>query len=435
MKKIMITLALALAVQAVNAQEIKSPAEIKSALISAEKASLDAKKAEKLATWMKLGQVNLDAYVTAQGYGTIGQGEQEIQLLMSAEKNAPVSEETVSGVPMKKVSYSTADYYYQDGRLAMVKITKPYSDDALGKAAAAYAKAQALDVKGQKTKDINAALEMIDRFYNDEAYVAYRFGDMKAASENFEKAASAAAQAPLCKIDSAAIYNAGFTAWSAGDFDRSKEFFGKALDINYAGESGDAYVKLADIADKQGDKALSKSWLEQGFTKFPQSQGILVGLINYYLTSGESTNELFGLLDKAKANEPNNASLYYVEGNIHKNLGETDAAIASYDKCSEINPNYEYGYIGKGILYYEQALKFQDLASSEMDDAKWDAYMKQFEAALKGCIEPFEKAYEVCKDETVRKNVCEYLKNACFRFRTEDDSYMKKYEKYSAAAE
>jgi len=434
MKKIMISLALVLAFQVANAQEVRSSGEIKSALASAEKASADVKKAEKVATWLKLGQTYLDAYVTAQGYGSAGQSEQEVQLLMSTEKNAATSEEIVGGVPMKKVSYSTCDYYYQDGRLTIVKTTKPFTENALEKAASALEKAHALDVKGQKTKDITTCLDRIDRFFNDEAYIAYRFGDMKVASDYFEKAYNVSSQAPLCKLDSAALYNAAYTAWSDKNYDRAKDLFAKSLDIDYAGENGDAYVKLADIADNQGDKTLSKEWLEKGFTKFPQSQGILVGLINYYLTTNENTSELFALLDKAKANEPNNASLYYVEGNMHKNLGEIDEALAAYDKCSEINPNYEYGYIGKGILFYEQALKFQDLASNEMDDAKWNEYTKQFETALKNCIAPFEKAFEIAKDDALRKNICEYLKNACFRFRTEDESYMKKYEKYSAAA-
>lgn len=434
MRKIMISLALVLVFQVANAQEVRTPAEIKAAIASAEKASQDVKKAEKMNTWFKLGQTYLDAYASAQGYGSVGQSEQEVQLFMSDQKDAPVSQQTVSGVAMKKVSYANADYYYQDGRLAMINITKPLVEDALDKAAAAFAKAHSLDLKGQKTKDITAYVEKIDKFFSDEAYNAYRFGDIKASSELFEKAYNASIQAPCTKIDSAALYNAAFTAWSGNEFDRSKDLFAKSLAINYAGEGGDAYVKLADIADKQGDKALSKEWLEKGFTLYPQSQGILIGLINYYISSKENTAGLFALLDKAKANEPNNASLYYVEGNIHKNLGEIEAAVAAYDKCSEINPAYEYGFIGKGILYYEEALKYQDLASNEMDDEKWNGYMKQFEEALKNCIDPFEKAFDVCSDPAVRKNICEYLKNACFRFRTEDEAYMKKYEKYSAAA-
>ena len=209
-------------------------------------------------------------------------------------------------------------------------------------------------------------------------------------------------------------------------------FFNKSIALGYAGTDGDAYAKLADIAVKSGDKAASKEYLEEGFSKYPQSQSILVGLINYYIESGEDTGRLFELLDEAKKNEPNNASLYYVEGNINVKLGNGDAAVAAYRKCCEINPNYEFGYIGEGVYFYNKAAEIAEKASNEMDDATYMALMGAFENALKSCIAPFEKAFEVSKDSEVKVGVSEYLKNACYRFRTEDASYQEKYDKYAA---
>ena len=43
----------------------------------------------------------------------------------------------------------------------------------------------------------------------------------------------------------------------------------------------------------------------------------------------------------------------------------------------------------------------------------------------------FEQAYEVTKDNEIKITVAEYIKNACFRFRT-DPEYQAKYEKYEA---
>ena len=36
------------------------------------------------------------------------------------------------------------------------------------------------------------------------------------------------------------------------------------------------------------------------------------------------------------------------------------------------------------------------------------------------------------KDEEIKVNVAEYLKNACYRFISEGDEYKAKYDKYSA---
>ena len=85
-------------------------------------------------------------------------------------------------------------------------------------------------------------------------------------------------------------------------------------------------------------------------------------------------------------------------------------------------------------MFYNKAVELQDAASNEFDDAKWQVLQAEFEKNLKGCIEPFEKAFEITKDESIKSNVAEYLKNACFRFRTESQDYMTKYEKYAAVA-
>jgi hypothetical protein len=65
-----------------------------------------------------------------------------------------------------------------------------------------------------------------------------------------------------------------------------------------------------------------------------------------------------------------------------------------------------------------------------MDDAKYMVLVGQFEEALKGCIEPFETAFNLSAEGDVKVSIAEYLKNACFRFRT-DEAYMAKYEKYN----
>ena len=81
-------------------------------------------------------------------------------------------------------------------------------------------------------------------------------------------------------------------------------------------------------------------------------------------------------------------------------------------------------------MYYDYAVELQEKAQAELDDAKYAALVEQFESALKSCIEPFEKAFEVTKDNEIKVSVAEYLKNACFRFRS-DAAYQAKYDKYN----
>ena len=432
MKKILIAVALIASVTFANAQNnVKSLSAAKSALEAAEAAANNAKKATKVATWLKLASSYMDAYNAPMGNGWIGAQAQELNLVMGNQR--PTSEENVeiNGNQYLKKAYPSADYYFnQNGQLAVIKVTQPIVQDALGKALNAYKSAFKNDPKGTKTADIIKGIQTVAEKYVQEAYDAYTFGDMANASKLFEAAANAVADAPSSKFDGESLYNAGFTALGAENLARAKSLFQKCLDNKYYGEEGDIYAKLADVTEKLGDKEGAKAILDEGSKAFPSSQSILIGLINYYVSSGQDTEQVFELLDKAKKNEPNNASLYYVEGNIKKELGKVDDAIASYRKCAEINPNYEYGYIGEGLLLYNQAYDIQTEAESELDDAKYNALVDKFEAALKGCIAPFEKAIEVTKDESLKPSIAEYLRNACYRFR-EEPGFQEKYDKYA----
>lgn len=434
MKKLLLAIAIFASVQAFDAQAQKSPDAAKSAVEKAAAATENPKQNTKTATWIKYGQALLDAYNLPTANYWTGMSVQELAVLGGNEK--PISESIVdvAGRQMTMRAYSNKELYFNGaGILEIIKVTNPVVENALDKALEAYKKAYEYDTKAQKKKDITEAIKVIASKYAEEAYNNYTFGVAAEASQLFQKAFEAAATEPLAQIDTNSVYNAAYTAWMSADYARAEKFFLQSIDYGYYGTDGDAYAKLADIADKAGDKAKSKEYLEQGFTANPGSQGILVGLINYYISSGEDSNRLFELLGNAKANEPNNASLYYVEGNINKQLGNKEAAVAAYRKCAEVDPNYIYGYIGEGVFWYDDAVAIQDKASSELDDAKYMALMGEFETSLKSCIPAFEKAYELSNDAEIKVSVAEYLKNACFRFRTESPEMMAKYEKYNAA--
>jgi len=426
MKKILLALAVLASMQVANAQ-VKSAADAKKAVEAAEAAASNEKKAVKTATWLKLGQEYVKAYDAPTGNIIPGSSKTELALMMGSEK--PVSTEAVEiqGTPYTKEVYADKNLYFNaNGQLAVIEVTKPVYADALEKAIAAYQKAYELDASHAKNKDIAAAFDLIGQKYNTEAYNKYTLGDLASASKYFEKAAEVESLAPLSRIDTTSIYNAGFTAWATKDMSKAKELFEKCYNLGYYYEGGEVFAKLADV-----DTLNTKKYLEEGFEKFPQSQSILIGLINYYLKSNEDPETLFGLLDKAKANEPNNASLFYVEGNIRAQLGQIDKAVVAYEECAKINPEYEYGFIGEGTMYYNKAIEVQTKAQDELDDTKYMALVKEFEEDLKACIPAFEKAFEVTKSEQVKAGVAEYLKNAYYRFRDEGADYMAGYEKYS----
>ena len=441
MKRILIALAMLAAVQLADAQ-VKSPEAAAKAIEKAEAATKDAKKAAKVATWTKLAEAYMDAYNAPAGNAWVGASKQELMLLMGSQK--PQSEEavTLNGAQYLKEVYEHADFYYDPAttQLVMIVVTKPVCEEPLAKALEAYKKAYEVDEKQSKLKDINAGISSINAKYNTDAFNAYSLGRVDEASRLFALAADASKTAPLNQIDTVSLYNAGFLSLMNKDYDSAKKYLEECLATGYYHEGGDVFAKLADIYTNLGDKEAAVKILEDGFTKFPQSQNILIGLINYYVQNKQDSNRLFDLIGLAKKNEPNNASLYYVEGNIYNELRAADPenadeylakAVAAYDACSSISPDYEFGYIGKGIMYYNIALDLQEKASNELDDAKYNVLNEQFTQTLKNAIEPFEKAYGISKDDALKVNIAEYLKNIYYRFYTEGPEYEAGYNKYN----
>ena len=430
MKRILIALAVLLSVQVADAQT-KTPEAAKKAVESAEAAAANPKKAAKLATWTKLASAYMDAYSAPAGAAWLGASKQELQILMGNQKPISTENVVVAGDQLVKEVYADKEFYYNvNGQLAIINVTKPVVEDVLAKAAEAYRKAGELDTKGSKSKDIMAGLSNVASKYIDDGMNCYQFGDLAKASQLFEKAVNVSAMAPLSKVDTTALYNAAYTAWAGKDYERAKNFFERCLAANYYYDGGEVFAKLGDVYTNLGDAKKGAEILEKGFVKFPQSQSILIGLINYYMTSGENTDRLFSLIDEAKKNEPNNASLYYVEGNIYKELKNIEKAVESYYKCAEINPEYEFGYIGAGILYYELAIELQEKAGNELDDNKYNELVGQLEQALKDALDPFEKAYAVSKDDQLKVSVAEYLKNIYYRFYSNGPEYEAGYKKY-----
>ena len=429
MKKILLALAMFAAIQVADAQ-VKSAADVKKSVEAAEAATQNVKKAVKTATWLKLGQEYVKAYDAPTGNILPGSNKTELTLMMGSEKPVSSEEVTVNNERYTKDVYADKNLYFnQNGQLVIIEVTKPVYEDALERAVKAYQKAYELDEKHAKDKDVAAAFDYIGQKYVSEAFNKYTFGDVATASRLFEKAADVEALAPLSKIDTSVIYNAGFTAMAAKDNERALKFFKRCYDLGYYYEGGEVFARLAEV-----DTLNTKKYLEEGFSKFPQSQSILIGLINYYLKNNEDPETLFGLLDKAKANEPNNASLFYVEGNIRAQLGQIDKAVVAYEECAKINPEYEYGFIGEGTMFYNRAIELQTKAQEEIDDAKYMALVKEFEESLKSCIAPFEKAFEITKDANIKAGIASYLKNAFYRFREESAENQTKYEKYAEIA-
>jgi len=430
MKKILILIAMLAIVGTAYAQ--KSQEVIEKAIASAVKASQDPKKSEKPATWTTLAQKYLDAYLAPQGAGWVGSSKNELDIIMNT-KPVSTQEETYEGNTYSVNVYANCKYYFLNNVLQMIVVTKPYVEDALEKARAAYEQAGKVDPTGSKLKDITAGLTKVNEYFINDAYSQYTLGNMQNASDLFAAAAKAKATEPLAEVDTESMGNSAYCAFAAGNYEFAKTQYLACIEAGFY-KDGDYFAKLAECYEKLGDMESYKATLQDGFVKCPSSQAVLINLINYYVNAKEDPAKIFELLAQAKQNEPKNASLYNAEANILKELDRTDEAIAEYAKCIEVDSTFVYGEIGRAELYLKKADEINDKAQREFNDKKYQELLVEFYAALNEAVEPYTKAFEVSKDSQIKLYAAERLKNIYYYLVKNDSSLQPKYDFYNEYA-
>lgn len=429
MKKLFIVLAMACTLQVAFAQ--KPAAEMQKNVDKALAAAQDAKKGTKAATWVKLAEAYMAAYNNPIANITLGIDRNTFSMM---NKEKPISTSTVQleGRNYEKLEFSAVNAYFNEaGMLAIAEVTHPsVPGDLLGEAAKAYAKAFEL---GEKAEKIDPKIQEIAGKYYEDAYNAYQLGDMAKASDMFKGAADVSLIPPCSAPNYDAAYNAAFTAVAAKNYARAEEYFNLCLKHDYTSE-GNVYANLAQCSLAQADTVAAKNYLATGLTKFPNNESILTSLINVYLQTNEDPEKIVELLDDAKKVMPNNPSLYYVEGNIYAGVKNYEKAVAAYDKALEIDPNYDFAYYGKGNIALKEA---EDLINERdaLDVREWKKYDELNEKVTQvymSAVEPFEKCYELSKNEAVKVSAADFLKRLCFTLRNVDPKYQEAYEKWNA---
>ncbi len=425
MKKLLISLAVILLSVGVTNAQVK---EIEKSLKELEKAkALVAKKGDKADSWLKLGDAYRNCYEAPINGLTIGSTQVGTKVFLKDQYPLAQEQKEIAGQVYLIEKYSNKDLYFdQNGILKAVKVTKPVleNEDALVKAIESYNKAKEMRISD---KDLKASLQYVCNDYWEIAMTGYNLGDYAAATEGFSN--NYYTNKLAGNLDTTSIYYAAMMATLGKQYEKAIEYSNECLSIGF--EDGNLYAMLAENYKETGQKEKAKEYLQQGFQKFPASQEILVSLINTYLDDKESPEKVLEFLHAAQKNEPGNASLYYSEGNLYKELKQYDKAIEFYQKAQDVDPNYFYAPYSIGDMYYTMALDIQEKAASELDDAKYNQMNEQLSECLKNAIAPFTKAFEIANERELKEVCAEYLKNIFFRFKDESPENEALYNKYN----
>ncbi len=435
MKRILIALAVLLSVQVADAQMTKSPEAAKKAVETAKVAAENPKKATKVVTWLKLANSYMDAYNAPTGNLFLNTPRVQLEQMLALKKPIAAEQVEVDGTPYIKEDHGDKYLYFDaEGVLRIIEITKPVFEDALAGALEAFAKAAEVDVKGAKTKEILAGIELVGAKYFEEGMNKYTFGDMAKAAELVGKAADAVQTAPLSKVDNTYTYYAAYIYMEAGNFEVAKKYFEKCVEVGYYAEGGNLFPALAEVYMKLGDEAKGVETLQKGFELFPENANLLVGLINYYLPKEGGEADLLSLIEQAKKAMPDNASIYRVEGDIFKRIGDFEKAEAAYRQSIAIAPEAPEAYISLGGFFIDRGNEFFNKGQETFDQKEYEALMEQYEQMLIVSLEPLEKAYALMPEGDFKREIANTIKSVCFVLRNKEAKYQEMYDLYNGYA-
>ncbi len=384
------------------------------------------KKNTKAATWIDRGNVMTEAD-DAPNLGLYkGSMNEEMSKLLLGTKGKSGSE---TFGDTKYNTYEIPDLvkvYYLDGAVWFWDPKVVIYPGALDKATEAYLKAVELDPKS--TPKAKEGLNKVANLYKQYADRYYNMQKFKEASEAFKKAYLVSANAVVGAIDTASVFNAGYTSILANDFVNAADNLEIALKYNYYNE-GDICFLLYHCYNSMQDSGKAKAILMDGVAKYPKNIKIIESLMAYFATTGEDPKEIIPIVEKAIADDPKNPDLYGGLGRIYDKMGDLDKAIESFARAVEVSPNDFGSNFNLGLLY----IKKGDAANTELNQRTItnqqeynDGLAKVYES-FNNSIVPLEKAHSLDPKDV---STVELLKNVCFRLRDEP-GVMDKYNKYN----
>ena len=433
MKKTFLTIAAALVMCLPTFAQQQQKVDVVALQKKIEKSDADIaneKKVVKASTWVKRAEAMMaaeNAY-TNQIYDNMEANM--VQLMLG--KPQGVENATIDNVPYAKMNYGAFELYISgDQKVKGWNVVTPVYEGAIDKAIEAYGKAYELDAK--MLKKTKLGLQVVSNTLGKNAGNCYFLRDFAGAANYFEKAYEVSLMpAADAVVDTLSIFNAGFTAYFSGEYERSVKNLLIAESYGYY-QDGDLYNVLYNsyrslCGEDKAKLAEAKELLLRGLKLFPGNANVITCLTDLYLALGENPEGIVPMVQEAIAKEPENAMLWYGLGAVYKELKNYDEAMNSFNKVIELNPNNALAYYYIGNLYVLKGDEMNEQLNNNWGSETYKEDKKKVEALYAQSIVPFEKAHELMPNEIA---FVEYLKVVTFRLRNESPEIQAKFDKYN----
>jgi len=382
-----------------HAQDVSTPTlnygSLEKKLAKSDEDIKDPKKSSNPKTWVTRGEIFQDINDVNIEFIRWGMGTSEAKLFLRDPKEVRTVEE--GGTVQQIYVYDRINLAFENDVLVDWEETQVIHPDPLPEAIASYEKALELDEEGKNDKKIKTNLDRLKNQLETKAIMGFNKQDYNksfVAFENILRAGSTRVYEGI--IDTIVVYNAALAARNASNHQKAIEYFRKAIDIGYGGS--DAYYLLKNEFITVNDSNAAIRTLEEAYTKYPDTTLILIEIVNFYLSSGNSEQGL-KYLELAQEQEASNPSIYFAQGTLFEKLGDKEKAMEFYNKAIEVDPEYFNAYFNIGALYYNNAVVMYDEANLIEDLKAYNEAKAKADEELKKAIPPMEKAYEINPEE------------------------------------
>lgn len=389
------------------------------------------KYAAKEKTWRKRGELMVEAHEAPLQGASLGMGT----LQFKGTVGEPDERKATRVRNTDYVVWTTAptDFYFSrraDGsedKLAFYQIKQEVLPGALDSAMRAFAMAASLNEEGVKNRKIAKGYQAIRRASISSGINASKLNNYSEAYAHFARALDVDSITGKAKVDSMLCYHTGVLLLKDKQYEQAMNYLEKAINAGYRADKGRVYCLYFEAADLCHQGAKGKEMLMKGAEQFPESQCILMHLVEYNIAHKEDSQGVLDLIDRALAKDPKDASLYFAKGIVYDELGDMKASEAAYQQAVSIVPNYPDAYYNMAVLHYNRAIELSDKATRlpSSETKKYDKLRKESQAEYRKCIPLAEKVCELLPGHGRSLNM---LRKLYFRFRAEK-GMKKKYEK------
>lgn len=307
-----------------------------------------------------------------------------------------------------KTWYYYAAVYYQIGSNEKMSELDP---EAYDKALEAVRKMKQLDMNYYKDSYTKLQfISAIGTYYFNLAGSYYDQGDYENAYKNYKKAYDAVAV-----IDNQDYVSLLFAAMSANHLKKYDESIPMLEQLIAAGkDDATAYSCLITAYNGVGNTDKVLETISVARAKYPEDAQLINEMIQVYLTlhrEAEIIPQIEEMAAKFTERPEYNFILGTIYGNNESELYDMDKALTYYDKSIEQDANFVDSYINAGRLLIGLSAE-KDNAANDLPINKKDEYnalKKEAKAYLEQALPYFENAYRLTPDDDEIKKALKLL--------------------------